>query len=124
MTTPIIPQDLLSSPQIIQRVWKTLAPKIVITNTPIAIHGNNEVVQRIINFAVQKLPYDNNLPNLNEIQNLPPLQVNFNDVATTVITVYDPVTGKNVCISIAGVAMVIQQAFVTWYLAANPGIQL
>ena len=111
--------EILSDPVIIQRVWKYIAPKVVITNTPIPVNANGEDAQRIINFAVQKIPYDNNVPNLNEIINLPPLQLNFDDIETQVITVYDPVTGKNVSISIAGVAIVIQQAFCNWYIAAN-----
>jgi hypothetical protein len=39
----------------------------------------------------------------------------FNEVATEVITVTDPVLGKDVTISVAGVALAITSRYVAWY---------
>ena len=103
--------DIYTNPQVIERRWRTRAKKIVITNPPSEAGLN---CQKQIIFDVENIPYDNNIPQFDQAQAQPPLKVNVNDVATQIFTVLDPVTGKNVTISVAGVAAAIESGFVTW----------
>ena len=102
--------DIYTDSQLIERRWKTRAKKIIITNP---LDGQQQIV-----FDVEAVPYDNNIPKLEESQVKPPLKINVMEVATDMFTVFDPVTRQNVTISGAGIAMAIEAAFVEWTL--NP----
>lgn len=100
--------DMYTDSQLIERRWKTRAKKIVITNP---VEGQKQIV-----FDVEAIPYDNNVPKLEEAQTKRPLKINVEEVATNMFTIFDPVTGKNITISAAGIAMAIEAAFVDWTL--------
>jgi hypothetical protein len=103
--------DIFTESTLIQRRWKKRAKKIVITNPSSEMASDNK---KEIIFDVEEVPYDNNMPKFDETKSLPPLKVGFSDVITETFTIFDPITRKNVTISIAGIASAIEEAYFTW----------
>lgn len=106
--------DIYTNPELIERRWKTRAKKIVISNPSTENDGKKEII-----FDVEEVPYDNNIPKFNESKQRSPLKIDLNSVATEIFTVYDPVTGQNVDISVAGIASVIEECYVAWQKRSN-----
>lgn len=103
--------DIFTDPELIQRRWRTRAKKIIITNPPSEVSDGKE---KEIIFDVEDVPYDNNIPKYDISQQQEPLRIKVNDVVTETFTIFDPITKQNVTISVAGVASVIEEAFVKW----------
>jgi hypothetical protein len=108
--------DIYTSPELIERKWKTRARKIIITNPP---SDASQEDQKEVIFDVEDVPYDNNIPKYEDSRKKTPLKVVLNDVITETFTIFDPVTRQNVNISVAGIATAIEECYVVWQNRAN-----
>lgn len=106
--------DIYTTPELLERRWKTRAKKIVISNPPTENDGKKEII-----FDVEEVPYDNNIPKFDESKQKSPLKIDLNSVATEIFTVYDPITGQNINISVLGIAKAIEESYVAWQKRSN-----
>lgn len=106
--------DIYTTPELIERRWKTRAKKIVISNPSTESDGKKEII-----FDVEDVPYDNNIPKFDESKQKIPLKVDLSSVASEIFTVYDPVTGQNINISVLGIANAIEESYVAWQKRSN-----
>ena len=103
--------DIYTTSELLDRRWKTRAKKIVITNPP----SDNELgLEKEIIFDIEDIPYDNNIPKYDESFQQPPLKISVPNVASEIFVVFDPITRQNVTLSVAGIALAIEEAFVKW----------
>lgn len=98
--------DIFSDPKIVEYREKIRAYRIQIEN-PLA-------GEKRIEYVTEKQPFLDGEP-LGESQSAPWVSRNFSDVITETVTVVDPVTSEEITVSVAGIATLVESAFVKWY---------
>lgn len=94
-----------SEPILFERRWKTRVKRVII---------NNLLDDKQLIIDVESIPYDNNVPNYNQIISLSPIKVNISKVASETVTTFDPILGQNVTISVEGLISALDQVLNSW----------